>query len=126
MGFSTMFDGNGERLAWGIPSDWLTNEIRVSGANVVVFEIVGNAMSPTLEPGDRVIIDRSSRDPRVDAIYAILDGGSVIIRYVQLVRSEGPVRIRCLCTNPIFEPIELVIGAGIEILGRVAGRISRM
>lgn len=112
---------------WTFPDRWLHGEMRLSIQTTDVLPVDGPSMSPDLEAGDRVLIDRSNRDPKQDAIFAIRDGESIIIKHVQLLRGSDPPRIVCRSSNPKYEPFELVLDGGqTDIIGRVAGRISKL
>lgn len=115
------------RGEWTFPEYWLRGEMRLRASLTDVIAIDGPSMSPDLEPGDRVLIDRSDRDPRQDAIFAIRDGESVIVKHVQLIRGSQPPRITCRSSNPAYGPFELVLDEiQASIVGRVAGRITKM
>ncbi|PPD10264.1 MAG: hypothetical protein CTY36_00285 [Methylocystis sp.] len=112
---------------WFFPISWLKGELRLSQQFTDIIAVDGPSMLPDLAPGDRVLIDRSNRDPKQDAIFAIRDGDSVIIKHVQLIRNTDPPRIICRSSNAKYEPFELIIdGENVAIIGRVAGRISRL
>ena len=125
---------NGETYAaemvrgeWGFPENWLSGEMRLSYATTDILLVDGPSMSPDLEPGDRVLVDRSSRDPKQDAIFAVRDGDSIIIKHIQLVRGSEPPRIICRSSNPKYDPFELILdGLQADIIGRIAGRISKL
>jgi transcriptional regulator with XRE-family HTH domain len=112
--------------SWGLPESWLYGEMRIRRGAAVIFLVQGVAMSPVLDPGDRVIVDTSSTNPTLESIYAVRDGDAVIVRYVQLVRGRAPMAIRCRCANPIFDQIELELGSDASVIGRVVGRVTRL
>jgi hypothetical protein len=115
------------RAEWKLPDSWLKGEMRLSAAFTDIIAIDGPSMIPDLAPGDRVLVDRSNRDPKQDAIFAIRDGESIIVKHVQLIRNSDPPRIICRSSNPKYEPFELILDdIQTEIIGRVAGRISRL
>lgn len=112
---------------WVIPPSFLQGELRLSVKHTDVVAIDGPSMIPDLEPGDRVLIDRSHRDPRQGGIFAVREDGGVIVKHVEVVRGSDPVRIVCKSSNPTYSPFELVLdGEHVAIIGRVAGRITRM
>jgi hypothetical protein len=115
------------KAEWIFPIEWLRSEMRLSPNHTDLIAIDGPSMSPDLEPGDRVLIDRTSRDPKLEAMYAIRDGESIIVKHVQLVRDGSvPPRIVCRSSNAKYEPFVLVLdGESVEIIGRVAGRFTR-
>lgn len=115
------------KAEWTFPEAWLRNEMRLTLEMTDIIAVDGPSMLPDLAPGDRVLIDRSNRDPRQDAIFAVRDGDSVIIKHVQLIRGSEPPRIVCTSSNQSYKPFELILdGEQAEIIGRVAGRISRL
>lgn len=115
------------KAEWLFPDSWLRGEMRLSGRSTDLIAIDGPSMLPDLAPGDRVLVDRSNTDPKQDAIFAIRDGDSVIVKHVQLLRNSEPPRIICRSSNPKYEPFELILdGEHVSIIGRVAGRISRL
>lgn len=115
------------RAQWAIPLDFLRHELRVSPLTTDVLPIDGTSMMPDLLPGDRVFVDRGHRDPRQGGIFAIREGDGIIIKHVELVRGSDPPRILCSSSNPTYKPFELILdGAEVEIIGRVAGRITRL
>lgn len=128
-GYAMVHDDGHElkKAEWFFPENWLRGEMRLSATFTDIISVDGPSMLPDLAPGDRVLIDRSNRDPKQDAIFAIRDGDSVIIKHVQLLRNTDPPRVVCRSSNPKYEPFELVLdGDHVDIIGRVAGRISKM
>ena len=115
------------RAEWGFPENWFAGEMRLSVPTTDVLAVDSPAMMPDLALGDRVIVDRSVRDPKLDAIFAIRDGETVIIKRVQLIRGTSPPRIICKSANPDYEPFELTLdGQEAAIIGRIVGRVSRL
>jgi transcriptional regulator with XRE-family HTH domain len=122
------YDGDCVRAEWRFPKRWLEEEMRLKAATTDVLVVVGSSMTPDLMDGDRVLIDRTHRDPRHGGIFAIRDGDGVLIKHVELVREPAdPPRIRCSSSNIAYRPFELVLdGDEVAIIGRVAGRITRL
>lgn len=120
--------GGGISAEWTFPTSWLRGELRLSPATTDVMAIDGPTMAPDLNDGDRVLIDRSHRDPSQGGIFAIRRGDSAIVKHVELVLgAPGPQRIRCISSNATYQPFELTLdGESAEIIGRVAARISRL
>lgn len=115
---------------WALPSAFIRGELRVDPSRVDIISIQGPSMDDgsrhALIDGDRVIISRDETRANQGGIFAIWDGESVIVKAVQLVRGADPPKIRCISLNPTFEPFEILLGDDAFIIGRVAGRISRM
>ena len=116
------------KAEWKFPPSWLRDEMRLAIDSTDVVKIDGPSMVPDLNDGDRVLIDRKHRDPRQGGIFAVREGDGIIVKHVELVRSEnGEPRIRCISSNKTYQPFELVLdGDSVDIIGRVAARICRM
>lgn len=115
------------KAEWGIPPAFLQGELRLSPARTHVLAVDGPSMVPDLMPGDRVLIDLTHTDPRQGGIFAVREDGGVIIKHVEIVRGSEPPRIICKSSNATYSPFELILdGEKVAIIGRVAGRISRM
>lgn len=110
---------------WVFPSTFLRHELRLQPGGIMVLEVVGDSMSPTLEPGDRVIIDTAHDRPTPDGIYVIEEGDGPMVKRLQLVRRSDPPQIRIISDNKHHEPYTLRL-EDIRIIGRVSGRVSKM
>ena len=121
------YDADVVKAEWGIPPSFLQGELRLHPARTDVLAVDGPSMIPDLMPGDRVLVDRSHTDPRQGGIFAVREDGGVIIKHVEVVRGSDPPRIVCKSSNPTYAPFELILdGDNVAIIGRIAGRISRM
>lgn len=91
----------------------------------MVLEVVGDSMSPTLETGDRVIIDTNHSRVTPDGIYVIDEGDGPMVKRLQLVRRSDPPEVRILSDNRNHEAYTLRL-EDIRIIGRVSGRVTKM
>jgi len=116
--------------AWGFPKPFVENELGLSFGFADVIPIAGDSMDDgtrdALVSGDRVIIDRKSQDVRQGGIFAVWDGEGVIIKQVELVRGAEMPTIICKSRNPRYDPISLHLDDNVHVIGRVAGKISRV
>lgn len=121
------YSADAVRAEWGIPHAFLQGELRLSPNRTHVLAVDGPSMIPDLMPGDRVLIDLTHTDPRQGGIFAVREDGGVIIKHVEVVRGSDPPRIVCKSSNATYSPFELILdGENVAIIGRVAGKISRM
>lgn len=111
---------------WTFPPAFLKNELHLSLTASDIVRVRGDSMEPTLWDGDRVIVDRTDTDVRVDGIFAILDEGSLIIKQVEIVRGTDPVEIVCKSRNTAYSTFNLVLDGNTRIIGRVVARIGRV
>lgn len=110
---------------WVFPSTFLRHELRMQPGEVMVLEVVGDSMSPSLESGDRVLVDTTYAKPTPDGIYVIEEGDGPMVKRLQLVRRSDPPEIRIISDNKHHEPYTLRLD-DIRIIGRVSGRVTRM
>lgn len=110
---------------WVFPSTFLRHELRMQPGEIMVLEVVGDSMSPSLESGDRVLVDTTYAKPTPDGIYVIEEGDGPMVKRLQLVRRSDPPEIRIISDNKHHEPYTLRLD-DIRIIGRVSGRVTKM
>jgi transcriptional regulator with XRE-family HTH domain len=104
---------------WAFPASFVTNQLQASAKHLLVIEVEGDAMAPTIMPGDRVIADTSHKTPSPDGLYAIRDSfENVIVRRLQLMRAVQPSRIKIILDNPKHAAEEVALSE-IEVVGKV-------
>lgn len=115
---------------WGMPRGFVERELGVTYGFADIIQIRGDSMedgtAKALASGDRVIVDRKDTDPRQGGIFAVFDGDGVVVKQVEVVRGANPPRILCKSRNPSFDPFELTLEEPVRIIGRIAGKISRL
>jgi transcriptional regulator with XRE-family HTH domain len=85
---------------WSFPRSFIADRLHASSAKLRVLEIEGDAMSPTIMAGDRVVVDTGHKDPTPDGLYAIRDPlGGIVVRRIQVLRSARPARVKIICDN---------------------------
>lgn len=103
---------------WGLPSTFVRDELRSSADGLVVLEMNGDSMAPTIMAGDRLIIDTEHTVPAPGGLYAIRDPSEgVIVKRLQLLRSAKPARVKVISDNTKY-PIEEVVLSDLTILGK--------
>ena len=116
--------------SWGLPKPYVENELGLAFGFADIVTIAGDSMDDgtrdALVSGDRVIIDRKSQDVRQGGIFAVWDGEGVIVKQVELVRGVEAPTIICKSRNMRYDPISLQLDGNAHVIGRVAGKISRM
>lgn len=100
--------------------NWVRGQLPAlsSIANLAVISAAGDSMTPTINDGDILLVDRGVTDVRADAVYVLGRGDDIWVKRLQR-RLSGEIIIRS--DNPILEP-ETVSGedlGNIRILGRV-------
>lgn len=110
---------------WLIPGEYLRNELKVSIKDTLIEEIIGDSMSPTYAPGDRVIIDLTQNRLTTDTVYSISDGiGEPQIKRLQRVPFSDPPLVKIISDNPNLETFTVELDR-VHIIGRICGHLSR-
>jgi len=110
---------------WVFPATYLRHALGATPTGIWVLEVVGDSMSPSLESGDRVIIDTTHARPTPDGIYVIDEGDGPMVKRLQLIRQSDPPQVRILSDNKNHEAYTLRL-EDIRIIGRVSGRVTKM
>jgi len=91
---------------------------------VDVVQVRGRSMLPTLRPGDRLVVVRSSRRPRVGEVVLALDPRDAGRELVKRVAAVGPVGVTLHGDNPARSTDARVFGSlpATAVRWRVVGR----
>ncbi|MCM2293781.1 LexA family transcriptional regulator [Allorhizobium sp. BGMRC 0089] len=110
---------------WHFPESYLKDELKLSARHTIVMAVTGQAMLPSYQPGDRVLVDLSQKTLVADAVYVISDGTSTPdIRRLQRVPFSNPPQVIILSDNASLQAFTVEM-AKLKIIGRVCGVIAR-
>nr|WP_307233314.1 LexA family transcriptional regulator [Pararhizobium capsulatum] len=110
---------------WLIPGEYLRNEAKVQASVTIITEIIGDSMTPTYMPGDRVIVDLSQNKLVTDTVYVISDGeGEPQIKRLQRVPFSDPAQVLIISDNPNLQTFTVELDK-LTIIGRICGHIAR-
>lgn len=112
-----------ERL-WMFPTEWLVTEYRVDPGGLRMITIAGDSMSPTLQPGDKAMVDLSQTVPSPPGIFACWDGLGLVAKRLEHIEGSSPPTVRLVSDNPRYAPYERTLGE-MHIVGRIVGRWER-
>lgn len=76
-------------------------------------------MEPTLEAGDRVMVDLSDRRPSPDGLFALWDGIGVVVKRLEHIPYSDPTRFRIISDNTERHNSYERNGDEINVIGRV-------
>lgn len=110
---------------WLLPESYLRSELKASPGHTIVMEVIGDSMTPTYQPGDRVLIDLMQNTFVADTVYAISDGYSEPqIKRLQRVPFSNPTQVRIISDNTSLETFTADLSQ-VTIIGRICGHIAR-
>jgi len=110
---------------WYLPTAYVQHELHVPSGGGHIIEVIGDSMSPTLNAGDRVMIDVTDKNPTPPGIFALFDGYGVIVKRLERVARAEPPAIRVISDNPHHGPFELTSDEA-HIIGRVVWFARRL
>ncbi len=113
------------RGQWQLPPDYLAVELHVDPRAARIVEVVGDSMSPSLESGDRVLINIADRRPSPGGIFALWDGLAVVLKRIEHIPNTEPAKLKISSDNPRHETYERTIDE-VSIIGRARWRAMRL
>lgn len=106
---------------WMLPGAFVRQQFSVPASRIVVLETLGDSMTPTIEPGERIFLDVGHVKPSPDGIYAIRDSfGEIVVKRLQVDGS----RVKIISDNA-RHPIREIALADLEVVGKVIAGIKR-
>lgn len=94
--------------------DWM-RRVGANPRNVLLMEVEGDSMSPTLQNHNLVLVDLGRSQLRSGQIFAIGIGEAVTVKRLDFAASD---RVAVLSDNPLYRTFEMPIDE-IRIIGRV-------
>ena len=107
-----------------LPMSYL-RQLRLASADLISIECEGDSMSPKLESGDLVLINRSDKNPARGGIFAIFDSDTLVIKRIEKIPASEPIMLRLIADNPNHGSYD-VIADDTNIIGRVVWFARRM
>ena len=111
---------------WLLPDTFFRYELQATPSASIFIPVVGDSMLPTLNPGDRVIVDTRQSTFGADGLYVFHDGdGTPRVKRLSKVLFSDPPQVQIISDNA-SHPTQIASLEEVLIFGRVVGRISRM
>jgi phage repressor protein C with HTH and peptisase S24 domain len=95
---------------------WLRSRLTVDPERLILLEVSGDAMEPTLRHGDLALADLRENHARVDGLYVLRQNGDLAVKRLQ--RRGVGARLIVRSDNFAYPPMEIP-AAQIKIVGRV-------
>jgi len=104
---------------WVFPTSFVREQLHASAERLLVIEVDGDSMAPTIVSGDRVIIDAGHKTPTPDGLYAIRDAfAGIVIKRLQVMRPAKQANVKIISDNPKQGSEEVPLSE-LEVVGKV-------
>jgi phage repressor protein C with HTH and peptisase S24 domain len=115
--------GENERVVaeWQVPSGIVRGYSTAPSAELRIITVMGDSMEPTLQPGQRVLVDTGDRKPSPPGIFVVWDGLGLVIKRVQMLPQSEPARVKITSDNAKYDAYERSLEEA-YIQGRVIGQ----
>jgi len=105
--------------SWVFPAGFVRDQLHASPDRLLVIEVNGDSMAPTVVSGDRVVVDTGHKTPTPDGLYAIRDAfAGIVIKRLQVMRSAKQTHVKIISDNPKQGSEEVPLSE-MEVVGKV-------
>lgn len=107
---------NGDEGIFAFRGDWIAG--KGDYKSMVLMEMGGNAMAPTLQHRDHVLVDTQAKNPISGYYYVFAVGDTVMVRRLEV---KGPGEFRLVADNNDRAGVEVEgkVGDAFQIIGQV-------
>jgi transcriptional regulator with XRE-family HTH domain len=115
--------GESEKVVaeWQMPSEVVRYHSSAPASELRFITVMGDSMEPTLQPGQRVLVDTGDRTPTPPGIFVVWDGLGLVVKRVETLAHSDPLRVRITSDNSKYDGYERTL-AEAYIQGRVIGQ----
>ena len=115
--------GGGEKIIdeWALPSGMVRQYSTAPANDLRIITVMGDSMEPTLQPGQRVLVDTGDRNPSPPGVFVVWDGLGLVVKRCQVIPHSEPPRVRISSDNAKYDPYERTLSEA-YIQGRVIGQ----
>jgi phage repressor protein C with HTH and peptisase S24 domain len=107
-----------EVVDWGMPRHFVSRLLPFGTGKLRVIHQIGDAMAPTVQPGQCLMVDIDDQTPDPPGLFAVWDGMSVSIRRLEYVPMSSPPVVRVMRDNPRYSSQETVL-SDLRVCGRI-------
>jgi phage repressor protein C with HTH and peptisase S24 domain len=103
---------------WGMPRHFVSRLLPFGTGKLRVIHQIGDAMAPTVQPGQCLMVDIDDQTPDPPGLFAVWDGMSVSIRRLEYVPMSSPPVVRVMRDNPRYSSQETAL-SDLRVCGRI-------
>lgn len=120
-----VIDEETQKGVWPFAQPYLRYVLGVASSQLAVVEVVGDSMSPTLESGDRVLVDVADKRPSPPGIFMLWDGDGTVVKRLERIPNSEPATLVIMSDNPHHGRYERLVEET-AIVGRVVWFARRL
>lgn len=110
---------------WQFSKRYLVDELRLRPRDLMVIEVEGDSMEPTLHSGDRILVDHSDQNPGKDGIYVTWNGQATVVKRLEAVPYSDPPQVVLISDNKNHNAYT-VAAELVKVVGRVVWYARRL
>lgn len=106
-----------------IDRETIRGELQCNPDSLAIIRVRGDSMTPTIKPGEMIIIDKTVNSFITDGIYVIRLDETMIVKRIQILLGK---KVNVISANQAYPPfqIDLANSEGLGVVGRVMAIIS--
>jgi hypothetical protein len=110
---------------WGLPRHFIARLLPFGAGKIRIIHQSGDSMTPTVQPGQCLMVDIDDRTPDPPGLFAVWDGMSVSIRRLEYIAMSSPPMIRVMRDNQRYSSQEVPL-SDLRVCGRVVMTMQPM
>lgn len=110
---------------WQFSKRYLVDELRLRPRNLMVVEVEGDSMLPTLHSGDRILVDHSETNPGKDGIYVTWNGQATVVKRLEAIPYSEPPMVVLISDNKNHNAYTVAADV-VRVVGRVVWYARRL
>ncbi len=118
-------DTETQRDSWPFSRAYIESELRLPVNRLVVLEVIGDSMFPTLASGDRVLVNMADARISQPGIFVLWDGDGTVVKRLELIPGSEPAKLRRISDNQLHGDYEVLV-EDTQIIGRVVWYARRI
>lgn len=107
-----------QKDAWPFSRAYIEGELRLPLHQLVILEVIGDSMVPTLHSGDRVLVNMADTRISQPGVFVLWDGDGTVVKRLEMIPGSEPAKLRRISDNPLHGDYE-VLAEDTNIIGRV-------
>lgn len=112
-------------IDWGLPRNFVARLLPFGAGKVRIIHQAGDSMTPTVQPGQCLMVDIDDRTPAPPGLFAVWDGMSVSIHRLEYIAMSNPPMIRVMRDNQRYSSQEVAL-SDLRVCGRVVMTMQPM